>query len=167
MQESTRETRKADIGERAHQSISPVLPGFRDGMDERGPCATREAPSVIACESTRIPRGTGRKVRGTEKPTWARKRKPETATVESGEIPGRNQRGPTPIMNQSAKGEARSRPHYRGEGVLIHVPYQVCGRHGLEEQRVTSGGLARSSGGTGVTKPISESEGLSRDHPAD
>jgi hypothetical protein len=27
----------------------------------------------------------------------------------------------------------------------------VCGRHGTEEQRVTSGGLAESSGDTGVT----------------
>ncbi len=42
---------------------------------------------------------------------------------------------------------------------LIHPPHQgVCGRHGTEEQRVTSGGLARSSGGTGESEPISESE---------
>ena len=54
---------------------------------------------------------------------------------------------------------ARSSPHYRGEGVLIHPPHQgVCGRHGTEEQRVTSGGLAESLGGTGVNRPISESE---------
>jgi len=41
--------------------------------------------------------------------------------------------------------------HYEGEGVLIHPPHQgVCGRHGTEEWRVTSGGLAESAGGTGV-----------------
>jgi hypothetical protein len=67
--------------------------------------------------------------------------------------------GATPTMNRSAKGGARSSPHYRGEGVLIHPPHQgVCGRHGTEEQCVTSGGLAASPGGTGVSRPISESE---------
>jgi len=50
-----------------------------------------------------------------------------------------------------------------GEGVLIHPPHQgVCGRHGTEEQRVTSGGLSWSPGGTGVSGPISESEVASR-----
>jgi hypothetical protein len=54
---------------------------------------------------------------------------------------------------------ARSSLHYEGEGVLIHPPHQgVCGRHGTEERRVTSGGLAESAGGTGVSRPISESE---------
>ena len=63
------------------------------------------------------------------------------------------------MMNRSAKGGARSSLHYGGEGVLIHPPHQgVCGRHGTEEQRVTSGGLAESPGGTGVSRPISESE---------
>ena len=53
----------------------------------------------------------------------------------------------------------RSSLHYEGEGVLIHPPHQgVCGPHGTEEQRVTSGGLAESLGGTGVNRPISESE---------
>jgi len=67
--------------------------------------------------------------------------------------------GATPRMNRSAKGGARSSLHYGGEGVLIHPPHQgVCGRHGTEEQRVTSGGLAWSPGGTGVSEPISESE---------
>ena len=62
-------------------------------------------------------------------------------------------------MNRSAKGGARSSLHYWGEGVLIHPPHQgVCGRHGMEEQRVTSGELAESPGGTGVSGPISESE---------
>src|SRR5215472_4653756 len=67
--------------------------------------------------------------------------------------------GATPKMNRSAKGGARSSPHYGGEGVLIHPPYQgVCGRHGTEEQCVTSGGLAESPGGTGVSGPINASE---------
>ncbi len=67
--------------------------------------------------------------------------------------------GTIPKMNRSAKGGARSSLHYEGEGVLIHPPHQgVCGRHGTEEQRVTSGGLAGSPGGTGVSGPISESE---------
>lgn len=63
------------------------------------------------------------------------------------------------MMNRSAKGGARSSPHYGGEGVLIHPPYQgVCGWHGTEEQRVTSGELVRFPGGTGISDPISESE---------
>jgi len=62
-------------------------------------------------------------------------------------------------MNRSAKGGARSSLHHDDEGVLIHPPYQGdCGRHGTEEQRATSGGLAESPGGTGVSGPISESE---------
>ena len=65
-------------------------------------------------------------------------------------------------MNRSTKGGTRSSLHYGGEGILIHPPYQgVCGRHDREEQRVTSGGLAESSGGTGVSGPISASEGAS------
>ena len=62
-------------------------------------------------------------------------------------------------MNRSAKGGARSSLHYGDEGVLIHPPYQgVCGRHGMEEQRVTSGELAESPVGIGVSGPISASE---------
>ena len=62
-------------------------------------------------------------------------------------------------MNRSAEGGTRSSLQYGGEGVLIHPPHQgVCGRHGTEEQRVTSGGLAGSPDGTGVNKPISGSE---------
>ena len=41
---------------------------------------------------------------------------------------------------------------------FTHSHQGVCGRHGTEEQRVTSGGLAKSPGGTGVSRPISESE---------
>ena len=45
------------------------------------------------------------------------------------------------------------------EGVLIHPPHQGdCGRHGTEEQCVTSGELTESPGGTGVSRPISASE---------
>src|SRR5260370_37566886 len=67
--------------------------------------------------------------------------------------------GGQPEMNRSAKGGTRSSLHYEGEGVLIHPPHQgVCGRHGTKERRVTSGGLAESPGGTGVSRPISVSE---------
>jgi len=63
------------------------------------------------------------------------------------------------MMNRSAEGGARSSPHYGGEGVLIHPPHQgVCGRHDTEEQRVTSGELAKSAEGTAVSDPISISE---------
>lgn len=62
-------------------------------------------------------------------------------------------------MNRSAKGGARSSLHYGDEGVLIHPPHQgVCGWHGTEEQRVTSGELTRSAVGTAGSKPISGSE---------
>src|SRR6516225_5114188 len=72
--------------------------------------------------------------------------------------------GAAPKMNRSAKGGARSSLHYGGEGNLIHPPHQgVCGRHGREEHGVTSGGLAESSGGTGVSEPISGSERVSVD----
>ena len=77
-------------------------------------------------------------------------------------------KGATPLMNRSAKGGARSSLHYGGEGVLIHPPHQgVCGWHGTEEQRVTSGGLAGSPGGTGVSRPISGSEKASEAWPVD
>jgi len=67
--------------------------------------------------------------------------------------------GATPKTNRSAKGGARSSPHYGGEGVLIHPPHQgVCGRHGTEDQHVTPGGLAGSPGGAGGSNPISGSE---------
>ena len=76
--------------------------------------------------------------------------------------------GATPKMNRSAKGGARSSLHYGGEGALIHPPHQgVCGRHGTEEQGVTSGGLAESPGGTGVSGPISKSEVASDALPVD
>jgi len=53
----------------------------------------------------------------------------------------------------------RSSLRIYGEGALIRPPHQGgCGRHGTEEQRVTSGELAESPGGTGVSRPISVSE---------
>src|SRR6202158_1546546 len=71
--------------------------------------------------------------------------------------------GAPPKMNRSAEGGASSSLHSRDEGVLIHPPYQgVCGRHGTEEQHVTSGELTESPGDTGVSEPISESEMASK-----
>ena len=65
----------------------------------------------------------------------------------------------TSRTNRSAKGGARSSPHYGGEGVLIHPPHQgVCGRHGTEDQGVTPGELPGSSGGTEGSGSISASE---------
>ena len=63
------------------------------------------------------------------------------------------------MTKRSAKGGARSSPHYGGEGVLIHPPHQgVCGRHGTEDQGVTPGELPGSSGGTEGSGSISASE---------
>jgi hypothetical protein len=63
------------------------------------------------------------------------------------------------MMNRSAKGGARSSLRFGDEGVLIHPPHQGdCGRHGTEGQCVTSGELAESPGGTGVSRPISGCE---------
>lgn len=63
------------------------------------------------------------------------------------------------MTNRSAKGGARSSPHYGGEGVLIHPPHQgVCGRHGTEDQHVTPGGLVEFLSGIRRSEPISESE---------
>src|SRR6266436_2250200 len=71
-----------------------------------------------------------------------------------------------PKMNRSAKGGARSSLHSLDEGILIHPPHQgVCGQHGTEEQRVTSGELAESPGGTGVSGPISRGEVASDARP--
>jgi hypothetical protein len=72
---------------------------------------------------------------------------------------GPQSKGIVPQMNRSAKGGARSSLRFQDEGVLIHPPHQGdCGRHGAEEQRVTSGELAASAGSTGVSEPISASE---------
>ena len=74
--------------------------------------------------------------------------------------------GVIPKMNRSAKGGARSSLHFWDEGVLIHPPHQGdCEQHGTEEQRVTSGGLTESPGGTGVSRPISDSEVASEARP--
>src|SRR5215813_10730511 len=67
--------------------------------------------------------------------------------------------GATPKMNWSAKGGTGRACNREAKALLIHPPHQgACGRHGTEEQCVTSGGLAESPGGTGVSGPISESE---------
>src|SRR6056297_1809380 len=67
--------------------------------------------------------------------------------------------GATPLMNRSAKGEARSSLHDGGEGALIHSPHQgVCGRHGTEDLDVTPGGLIRFPSGVEISNPISTSE---------
>ena len=67
--------------------------------------------------------------------------------------------GAPPLMNRSAKGEARSSLHYGGEGVLILSPHQgVCGCHGTEGLDVTPGGLIRFPSGIGISDPISASE---------
>src|SRR5262249_53595599 len=67
--------------------------------------------------------------------------------------------GGHPVTNRSAKGGARSSPHYGGEGVLIHPPYQgVCGRHGMADHDVTPGGLDSLLEGTKRSNPISDSE---------
>jgi hypothetical protein len=114
------------------------------------------------------------------KPKRARKRKPETSQGGSEATNLRfsggqgvhrevESEGHEEKYRAVVDGETRDEPvgqrrgrsslHYGGEGVLIHPPHQgVCGRHGTEEQRVTSGGLTGSPGGTGVSRPISESE---------
>ena len=62
-------------------------------------------------------------------------------------------------MNRSAKGGiGRACTMGAKAFSFTHLHQGVCGRHGTEERRVTSGGLAGSPGGTGVSRPISESE---------
>jgi hypothetical protein len=57
--------------------------------------------------------------------------------------------GATPKMNWSAKGGTGRACNREAKALLIHPPHQgACGRHGTEEQCVTSGGLAESPGGT-------------------
>ena len=125
-----------------------------------------------------------------EKPKRARRRKPETSQGGPGathlwisggqgvhrevESEGHEEKyravidGGYPDDEPVGQRWARSSLHYGGEGVLIHPPHQgVCGWHGTEEQRVTSGGLAESPGGTGVSRPISESEAASDALPVD
>ena len=61
-----------------------------------------------------------------------------------------------PTRPKVGKGRARISG---AKAFSFNPPHQgVCGWHGTEEQRVTSGGLAGSPGGTGVSRPISESE---------
>ena len=116
-----------------------------------------------------------------EKPKRARKRKPETSqggpeatslrysggqgVHREVESEGHEEKyravidGGHPEDEPVGQKRGRSSLHYGGEGVLILPLYQgVCGRHGTEEQGVTSGGLAGPPGGTGVSRPTSESE---------
>jgi hypothetical protein len=117
---------------------------------------------------------------GMEKPKRARRRKLDTAKVnlkpsfaDSGgrgvhrEVESeRHEEKSRAVINGGHPNDEpvgqrwdRSSLHHGGEGVLIHPPYQGdCGWHGTEEQRVTSGGLTGSLGGTAVSGPISESE---------
>src|SRR5215469_13735974 len=62
-------------------------------------------------------------------------------------------------MNRSAKGgHGRVCIMETKAFSFTHHHQGVCGRHGTEEECVTSGGLAESPDGTGVSGPISESE---------
>jgi hypothetical protein len=62
-------------------------------------------------------------------------------------------------MNRSAKGGIGRACTIEAKAFsFAHLHQGVCGRHGTEVQRVTSGELAKSPGGTGVSRPISESE---------
>src|SRR6266851_2697765 len=64
-----------------------------------------------------------------------------------------------PKMNRSAKGGIGRACTIEAKAFsFAHLHQGVCGRHGTEVQRVTSGGLTKSPGGTGVSRPISESE---------
>jgi hypothetical protein len=61
------------------------------------------------------------------------------------------------MMNRSAKGGIGRACTMEAKAFSFIPPYQgVCGWHGTEEQRVTSGGLAWSPVGTGGSEPISE-----------
>jgi hypothetical protein len=122
-------------------------------------------------------------VKGMEKPKRARKRKLDTAKANlKPSLAGSGRQGVHREV-ESERHEEKSRAvingghpndepvgqrwdrsslHHGGEGALIHPPYQGgCGRHGTEEQRVTSGELAGSLDETGVSEPISESEAAS------
>jgi hypothetical protein len=115
-----------------------------------------------------------------EKPKRARKRKPETAKADlkpplavfGGQGVHRKveSEGHEEKYRAVIDGETRDEPVGQRWGSVepaslrrrrSHSPHfhqGVCGRHGTEEQRVTSGGLTKSPGGTGVSGPISESE---------
>ena len=62
-------------------------------------------------------------------------------------------------MNRSAKGGIGRACTIEAKAFsFTHLHQGVCGRHGTEVRRVTSGELAKSPGGTGVSRPIRESE---------
>jgi len=116
-----------------------------------------------------------------EKPKRARRRKPETAKVDlKPPLAGSGGQGvhrevgsegheekyravidgghpeDEPVGQRWGSVEPASLRRRRSHSPHFHQG--VCGRHGTEEERVTSGGLAGSPGGTGVSGPISESE---------
>ena len=119
-----------------------------------------------------------KRVRGMEKSKRARRRKPETAKADleptlvvlrragcpprggirraCGELPGRSQRGLLHRRTGRPKmGQGRACT-MEAKALLIHPSRQgVCGRHGREDQYVTPGGLAGSTGGAVVSDPIS------------
>ena len=123
-------------------------------------------------------------VEGMEKPKRARKRKLDTAKADlepplagSGgqgvhrevESEGHEEKyravidegdlGDEPVGQRWGSVEPASL--WRRRSHSPHFHQGVCGRHGTEEQRVTSGELAESPGGAGVSVPISESETVS------
>jgi hypothetical protein len=72
-----------------------------------------------------------------------------------GEVPGRSQWGHS-MTNRSANGgQGRACLMEAKAFSFTHLHQGVCGQHGTEEQRVTSGELAEFPGGTGISGPIS------------
>ena len=114
-----------------------------------------------------------------EKPKRARRRKPETAKADlkpplavSGgqgvhrkvESEGHEEKHRAVIEGNRDEpvgqwwGSVEPASFGRRRSHSPHLHQGVCGRHGVEEQRVTSGGLTESSGGAEVSGPISDSE---------
>jgi hypothetical protein len=121
------------------------------GVCNRGAKAIRELTGRMKVPARTLMTGTSSRTARVSIARWNPKGLRRTT--------GSYSKGAIPPRNQSAQAGEWSSLHYGGEGVLIHPPHQgVCGRHGTEEQRVTSGELAESPGGTGVSRPISKSE---------
>jgi hypothetical protein len=141
----------------------------------KGGIAQRKSDRVIVCAEQRVDQvgssPAGARTRGAVSKGGGNA-SPAGASVPEGRVPavrrdpkgmrrsiGPQSMGAIPKTNRSAKGGTRSSLHYEGEGALVHPPHQgVCGRHDAEDQRVTSGGLTWSPGGSGGSVPISESE---------
>jgi hypothetical protein len=116
-----------------------------------------------------------------EKPTRARRRKPDTSKADlqpplsqypggqgvHREVESEGHEEKYRVVVEGAIRRRSGRPKV-GQGractmeakaLLIHPPHQgVCARHGTEELCVTPGELAWFAGGTAKSKPISESE---------